>query len=347
MHRLNRSDRLEQWINDPTQAETSMDNEGDHQNTSVAPLSKSAVAMYPKSAVAMYPKSAVAMYPKPAVAMYPKPAVPMHHPESLYLRYGADIRNALLMGGSTFVMQVAHPKVGAGVGDLSNFKKDPWHRLREIGKSGQAYIFSGKAAGLKEGQRLRELHRNIKGVDKNGDAYHSLNPKVYGWVHMVFLDRMITMHRLYGTPLPRHKQEVLFQQWHEGGRVFGLRDQDMPHNIDDYYQYFNEMIEESLEYNHVMDYMLSLDRQPPPKPYAAIPDFAWRSLWKKTGKQYREVILFSLPENYRRKISQHQPWSDADQQRMRRFARRFYWFYRRLPYRYRYERRAWKAMGLQ
>jgi len=271
----------------------------------------------------------------------------MHHQDSLYLKYGADIRNFSLMGGSMFVLQVAHPKVGAGVGQFSNFRSDPWHRLREINKSGIAYIYSGKQAGLEEGRRLRELHRNIKGVDKNGNVYHSLNPKVYGWVHTVFLDRMITMHQLFDTPLTRNKQEILFSQWREGGFVFGLRDQDMPRDIDDYYQYFNGMIEEELEYNEVMDYMLSLDAQPPPKPHDKIPDLVWKSLWKQLGKHYRDLAMFALPENYRKKIASHQPWSDADQQRMEKWAKRIKWFYDRLPYKYRYDRAAWRAMGLE
>ncbi len=272
--------------------------------------------------------------------------VPLHHPESLYLRSGADIRFRLLLGGSMFVMQVAHPKVGAGVGEFSNFRADPWHRLRELDKSGHAYIYSGKEAGLAEGRRLRELHRNIKGVDKQGNAYHSLNPSVYGWVHTVFLDRIITLYRLYDVPLSRRQQEILFAQWQEGGRVFGLRDQDMPRDIDDYYAFFNQMIEQELEYNEVMDFMLSLDRQPPPKPNSLLPDWLWRASWQPLGKQYRDLILFALPDNYRRKIAREQPWGADDQARMENRARRYRAFYRRIPFKYRYTRAAWHAMGI-
>ena len=137
-------------------------------------------------------------------------AVPMHHPDSLYLKLGTDLRNGLFMGGAMFVLQVAHPKVGAGVGEFSKFREDPWHRLREITKSGENYILKGKQAGLEEGRRLRELHRNIKGFDKEGNPYHSLNPKVYGWVHTIFLILMIRMCEKYAEPLTRRQQQELF-----------------------------------------------------------------------------------------------------------------------------------------
>lgn len=271
-------------------------------------------------------------------------AVPMHHPDSLYLKLGSDLRNGLFMGGAMFVMQVAHPKVGAGVGQFSNFREDPWHRLREIAKSGENYIFKGKQAGLEEGRRLRELHRNIKGVDSRGEAYHSLNPKVYGWVHTSFLYLAIRMCELYDEPLSREQQQTLFLQWQEGGHVFGLRNKDMPYDIDDYFRYVNEMIEQELEYNEVMGYMLSLDENPPVKPSQRIPDFLWKALWKRLGKVYRDFALFGLPVAYREKIAAHQPWTEADQKRMQKRARRIRFLFRFLPERFRYDPKGYAIM---
>ncbi len=271
-------------------------------------------------------------------------AVPMHHPDSLYLKYGADVRNFLFMGGAMFVMQVAHPKVGAGVGEFSNFREDPWHRLREIAKSGENYIYKGKEAGLEEGRRLRELHRNIKGFDKDGNPYHSLNPQVYGWVHTIFLILMIRMCEKYGEPLTREQQQTLFLQWQEGGRVFGLRNKDMPHDIDDYFRYVDHMIETELEYNEVMHYMLSLDEHPPVKPNKHIPDFFWKFIWKGLGKSYRDFAMYALPEAYVKKIAEHQPWSEVDQARMEKKARRIRWIFNHLPERWRYDPKGYAIM---
>lgn len=281
---------------------------------------------------------------KPAADIAHVTAVPMHHPDSKYLRYGSDIRTGLFMAGGMFVMQVAQPQVGAGVGQLSNFKNDPWHRLTEIAKSGEAYILSGKEAALEEGRRLRELHRNIKGIDKNGKPYHSLHPKTYGWVHTVFLASIINMHRLYGEPLSRQEQQELFLQWQEGGRVFGLRDKDMPRDIDEYFAYYNHMIETELEYNDVIDFILGVDKTPPPRPNDKIPLWLWNAMMKPIGRWYREFIIFSLPENYRNKILAYQVWTDADQKRLEKRAKRIKFIFNLLPERYRYDPKAYAAM---
>jgi uncharacterized protein (DUF2236 family) len=49
-------------------------------------------------------------------------------PDSLVWRRMADDR-MILLGGATLVLQVAHPAVGAGVAQHSNFKAEPWRRL--------------------------------------------------------------------------------------------------------------------------------------------------------------------------------------------------------------------------
>ena len=242
----------------------------------------------------------------------------MHAPDSLTIRTGGDIRS-YLVAGRTFLMQVAHPAVGAGVWQFSNFRNDPWHRLRELDKSGNAFTFCGREASIEEGKRLRRLHKDIQGVDTRGRKYHSLDPAVYGWVHTVFLDSMVTMHKLYGTPLTRAEEEQLFIEWRQAGRMFGLKDKDMPESLDAYWAYYEHMIETELEYTEVVAFMLKDTTPPPPPLLAHLPAALWRQLWRPLGRMSRTLTLASLPPSYRRKIAAHQPWTEADERTQERF----------------------------
>lgn len=244
----------------------------------------------------------------------------MHAPDSLTIRFGGDIRS-WLMAGRTFLMQVAHPAVGAGVWEHSNFRNDPWSRLKEIDRSGQQFAFRGREASLQEGKRLRYLHRDIQGLDTRGRPYHSLQPHVYGWVNMVFLDSMITMNALYGTPLTRAQQEQLFQEWHQGGRHFGLKSRDLPAALDHYWDDYNHMIETELEYTPVVEHLLRSGAPPKPDALHHVPRSLWKAAWKPLGAVSRKLILSSLPPNYRQKIAQHHPWTDADERSMETFRR--------------------------
>ena len=207
----------------------------------------------------------------------------MHGPDSLTIRLAGDLRVGLL-GGRTFVMQVAHPAVGAGVDQFSKFRSDPWKRIEQITQSGIRYLYRGEQAGFEEGRRLRRIHQGIQGVDRHGRAYHSLDPDVYGWVHFVFFDSIVTAHALFAEPLTRAQQERLFEEWRQGGRVFGLRDEDMPASVDDYWRVHADAIERTLEYNPVMDWILRGEQVPKPPNLAWLPDALWALALEAVGE---------------------------------------------------------------
>lgn len=267
--------------------------------------------------------------------------VDIHAPDSLTLKLGGDIRSDLL-AGRTFLMQVAHPQVGAGVDQLSGFRENPWHRLREINQSGEQFVLSGRAAGVAEGQRLREIHRDIKGVDKDGNRFHSLHPEVYGWVHMIFLDTHVTQCRLFGTPLTRREEERLFEEWLEMGYLFGLRDQDMPATLDAYWAYYHHMIETTLEYNEVTDTILNMH---PPRPETMnwMPNALWDALMKPAGNLNRALTLFTLPPAYADKIRSYAALTPREEKQARRIQKAVRAVVPRLPERWRYSRAAYRA----
>lgn len=267
--------------------------------------------------------------------------VDIHAPDSLTLELGGDIR-ANLLGGRTFLMQVAHPQVGAGVDQLSSFREDPWRRLHEINKSGERFVMSGRAVGVAEGQRLRDIHRNIKGVDKDGNRFHSLHPEVYGWVHTIFLDTHVTQCRLFGTPLTRRQEEQLFEEWLEMGYLFGLRDKDMPDTLDRYWEYYEHMIQTTLEYNEVTDTILNM-RPPRPEQMGWMPAFLWNALMKPAGNLNRALTLFTLPPAYAEKIRPNAALTRKEEKQVRRIQKAVRAIVPRLPERWRYSRAAWRA----
>ncbi|MFD3609369.1 oxygenase MpaB family protein [Streptomyces atroolivaceus] len=68
-------------------------------------------------------------------------------------RYFGDIRN-FLVAPQLLLFQVAHPVVGAGVEDHSDFRAEPWQRLWRTVSSLHTVIYGGRAAATAEGERL-------------------------------------------------------------------------------------------------------------------------------------------------------------------------------------------------
>ncbi|MEV4673812.1 MULTISPECIES: oxygenase MpaB family protein [Actinomadura] len=61
---------------------------------------------------------------------------------------------------------------------------------------------AGAIPGRAETDRLREIHKGIKGVDAAGRRYHPLNPEAYLWVHATLYHGMVDPVRLRPPPRP-------------------------------------------------------------------------------------------------------------------------------------------------
>ena len=242
-------------------------------------------------------------------------------PRSLAWKHAGD-NLQLLMAGTTLILQVAHPVVGAGVEQHSVFKTDPWGRLQRTSEWGLRLLYGGPDKAPKAGQELRDLHRDIKGTDDKGRRYFALDPEAYAWVHMTTYYAMITTQRLFAEkPFTPAEEAQLYQEWLQQGRVLRIRDQDMPLDLPAFWRYFNVMVENRLEVTSLGRYLLdvSLSRAKKPPALKWLPDSLWNSLYRSAGNRALLSTIATLPQPLRDKYGL--VWDKAAQKRFKRLQR--------------------------
>ena len=76
----------------------------------------------------------------------------------------------LLGGGRALILQVAHPKVAAGVAEFSDYRSDPWGRLYRTLELTLAIVFGEPEASQAASRRLRRVHaaRRRQGRPRRG-----------------------------------------------------------------------------------------------------------------------------------------------------------------------------------
>ncbi len=200
------------------------------------------------------------------------PAVPLGPGAAAWYATG-DIRGPLL-SIRTLVLQVAHPMVGAGVGEHSVYKTDPYGRLWRTVDSLLRQVYGGYHSA-EEGRRLLEMHRDIKGVDAEGRRYHALDPGAYLWVHATMFDAWRLFLRDYGPGLTPAQERQLFDEWRRVGLLIGVRPRVMPATVEEFDAYWASMLP-TLEDNPVVQDLLHNGPRRPP--YVPIPEWAMRAM---------------------------------------------------------------------
>ncbi|MCP5017513.1 MAG: DUF2236 domain-containing protein [Ketobacter sp.] len=250
-----------------------------------------------------------------------------------------------LMLPQAFVLQSAHPVIDAAVSKDKKYKYDPWGRAKGSVKLLWPVVYSRPEKAIEMGHRLREMHRQIKGVDKDGNKYHALDPEAYSWVHITGFDATLRMFEYFGRPVSREERARIFDEWKQMGSLLGIPDRNIPQTEDEYWKHFDYIIEERLIWGEVLDDLMDpafYGNYPRPEEMKYLPMPIFRLLMGTMGWLMHKVTVATLPQNFRRKFNVE--YTKSDQRFFKLFAWAVRTFYPLVPERMRYIPLAWKAI---
>ena len=176
------------------------------------------------------------------------------------------------------LLQVAHPVVGAGVNDYSDFDARPWKRLVGTLDYVTLLIYGGHEAAAM-GRRLRALHKQFRGVRPDGQAYYALEPEPYAWVHATLIEAYVCGHRWFGRPMTPSQRERFLREYLGLGRLIGVRQGQLPDTWPEFRRYFDRIVDEELEMTISVQRVLRTvhDAAAPPLPLP-VPAPIWGAL---------------------------------------------------------------------
>jgi uncharacterized protein (DUF2236 family) len=196
-------------------------------------------------------------------------------PGSVAWRYAGDAR-LIATGAFAILLQVAHPTVGAGVSEHSDFRADPWGRLLRTLDYSYVMTYGGPELAGDMGRRIREMHKRIKGIGPDGEPYHALEPEAYAWVHATLAHSIVRGHELLGRPMHGRDVERFYAQWRRSGRLIGVRERDLPEGWTAFRAYFDRMVSERLQRTPAVDEVLEALDSPTRPALPFLPEAAWR-----------------------------------------------------------------------
>jgi len=133
-------------------------------------------------------------------------------PESISWRIN---REAMVLAGGTcaLLMQLAHPAVAAGVAQHSDFRTDPFGRLRRTLASSYGLIFGDARRAEGSVRRINAVHRSIQGtIPETGSPYQAQEPALLLWVHATLVDTAARVYQRFVAPLSPDEEEAFHRE---------------------------------------------------------------------------------------------------------------------------------------
>ena len=154
-----------------------------------------------------------------------------------------------LSGPRTLLMQAAHPVAFTGFFAHTGALDDPYGRLQRTVRVLRLIGFGDKREAQAATARVRDMHSRIHGVLPEaagrfpaGTPYSATDPALLLWILACIADSALLVYERYVRSLPRDERNAFWQDYKVIGREFGLRDEDMPEEIEDFRRYMADMV---------------------------------------------------------------------------------------------------------
>jgi uncharacterized protein (DUF2236 family) len=154
----------------------------------------------------------------------------------------------LTAGGRALLMQLAHPKVAAGVAEHSRFQDDPLARLHRTMSTMWSIVFDDREQARAALERVKSVHRKVRGrVSHNEPSfarteYDALDQELLLWVHATLIDTAMVAYDLLVAPMDRREKAIYYEDSKQLARLFGIQETIIPSELTAFESYMNRML---------------------------------------------------------------------------------------------------------
>jgi uncharacterized protein (DUF2236 family) len=178
----------------------------------------------------------------------PDPDPGLLGPDSLSWRLHEE-QWLITAGARAFLLQAAHPKVAQGALDHSAFAEDPFGRVYRTIQGMAILIFGTTSEANAMARQINRLHHGVQGTlpeslgrYRAGETYSAMEPLALLWVHIAFVDSMLTAYKTFVGPLSEAECEQYWQESCRYARLLGLTDTILPTSYAAVQQYMHEAL---------------------------------------------------------------------------------------------------------
>jgi uncharacterized protein (DUF2236 family) len=129
---------------------------------------------------------------------------------------------ALFIGGvAAVLLELAEPRVRAGVWEHTSFRSDPVTRLRRTGLAAMVTVYAARETAEAMIAGVGRRHARVRGTTQDGTPYGADDPELLEWVQATASYGFLQAYHHFVTPLSRVDRDRFHAEAAPAARLYG------------------------------------------------------------------------------------------------------------------------------
>ncbi len=153
-------------------------------------------------------------------------------------------------GPRALLLQATHPLAFSALFAHTSALDEPYERLNRTARVMDTIVWGSREDADRVTRRVRAMHRRVRGELTEpagrfpaGTPYRADDPVFLLWVLASLVDSSLVVYDRYVARLGRDERDAYWQEYKQVGRLFALRDRDLPGTIEDFDAYLRGMLD--------------------------------------------------------------------------------------------------------
>lgn len=142
-------------------------------------------------------------------------------PESVSWRIFKNPISLYIGGVAAVLLELAEPRVRAGVWDHTSFRSDPVTRLRRTGLAAMVTVYADEQVARRMILGVNRRHARIEGRADDGSAYRADDPELLNWVQATASFGFIAAYHRFVAPLSAQDRDRAWAEAGPAARLYG------------------------------------------------------------------------------------------------------------------------------
>jgi uncharacterized protein (DUF2236 family) len=132
---------------------------------------------------------------------------------------------SLFVGGvAAVVLELAEPRVRAGVWQHTSFRREPLQRLQRTGYAAMLTVYGARSRAEALIARVVRGHERVRGLTDDGRAYAANDPELLCWVQATAAFGFLEAYAACVRPLSADARDRFYAEGQPAARLYGAHD---------------------------------------------------------------------------------------------------------------------------